>query len=55
MADAKITDLNANTTPVSTDLLAIVDDPSGSPETQKITLEYIKKLLVNPLEVQVFS
>ena len=38
MADAKITALDANTTPVGTDLLAIVDDPSGSPETQKITL-----------------
>lgn len=39
MADAKITALNENTSPASTDLLAIVDDPTGSAETQKITLD----------------
>ncbi len=38
MADSKITDLNEMTTPVSTDVLPIVDDPGGTPETQKITL-----------------
>lgn len=38
MADSKITQLNENTTPAAADLLLIVDDPSGSPETQKITL-----------------
>jgi hypothetical protein len=38
MANAKITALTSNTTPALTDVLAIVDDPGGSPLTQKITL-----------------
>lgn len=38
MSDAKITALTENTTPIGTDLLAIVDDPAGTPATQKITL-----------------
>jgi hypothetical protein len=38
MADAKITGLTENTTPLVTDIAAVVDDPSGSPVTQKITL-----------------
>lgn len=37
MADAKITDLNELTTVADGDLLAIVDDPTGSAETKKIT------------------
>lgn len=36
MADSKITQLNANTSPASGDLLVIVDDPGGTAETQKI-------------------
>jgi hypothetical protein len=38
MADLKITGLTANTAPVSTDLVPMVDDPGGSPLTQKITI-----------------
>src|SRR3990167_671627 len=38
MADAKITQLPENTTPVSTDLIPVVDDPAGTPATQKMTL-----------------
>lgn len=38
MADAKITQLNELTTPALEDLLAIVDDPGGSPETKKVTI-----------------
>jgi hypothetical protein len=38
MADAKITELDANTTPASSDLTVIVDDPAGTPATQQITL-----------------
>jgi hypothetical protein len=38
MADAKITALTELTTPTLSDLLAIVDDPSGSPVTKKIAL-----------------
>jgi hypothetical protein len=37
MADQKITELTENTTPLTTDLLAIVDDPGGSASTQKVT------------------
>ena len=39
MADQKITELDELTTPVSTDLLPIVEDPGGTPKTEKITLE----------------
>ena len=38
MADAKITELTENTTPLTTDLLPMVDDPAGSPVTQKMTI-----------------
>lgn len=38
MADAKITALSANTTPLTTDILPMVDDPGGTPATQKITI-----------------
>lgn len=38
MADAKITALTENTDPVSTDLLVMVDDPAGTPLTQKVQL-----------------
>lgn len=38
MADKKITELTANTTPITTDLAVMVDDPAGTPATQKITL-----------------
>ena len=37
--DAKITELDANTTPASTDLTVIVDDPGSTPATQKMTLD----------------
>lgn len=47
MADLKITQLNANTTPIGTDLLAIVDDPGGSPETQKITVDNLSTVFSN--------
>ena len=38
MADAKITALTENTTPLPTDIVPIVDDPAGTPVTQKVTL-----------------
>lgn len=44
MADAKITQLNELTVPINEDLLAVVDDPSGSPETKKIALINLLKL-----------
>lgn len=38
MADAKVTALTENTTPEDSDLSLVVDDVSGTPVTQKITL-----------------
>jgi hypothetical protein len=37
--DAKVTALTENTTPVNTDMVPIIDDPAGTPSTQKIKLE----------------
>ena len=45
MADKKITQLNENTSPAAADLLALVNDVAGSPETQKITLENFLKIV----------
>lgn len=39
MADSKIVDLTENTSPLVTDLLVMVDDPSGTPADQKIKIE----------------
>jgi hypothetical protein len=38
MADLKITALTENTTPLNTDIIPMVDDPGGTPATQKMTL-----------------
>lgn len=46
MADERITELTALTAPALTDLLAIVDDPSGSPVAKKITVENLFSGLV---------
>ena len=45
MADQKITELDANTTPASTDLTVIVDDPGSTPATQKMTLDTLDDYL----------
>jgi len=39
MADKKVTQLTALTTPANTDLLLVIDDPAGSPISKKITIE----------------
>lgn len=44
MADQKITELTELTTPALADLLAIVDDPSGTPLSKKVTLANILAL-----------
>jgi hypothetical protein len=46
MADAKISSLTANTTPLETDLLVMVDDPSGTPLTQKMTMKTAKDMML---------
>ena len=38
MADQKVTALNAETAPVATDLLYLVDDPGGAPASRKIAV-----------------
>jgi hypothetical protein len=47
MVNLKITQLTENTTPVLTDLSVLVDDPSGSPATQKIAIANLWSIL-NP-------
>jgi len=42
MANAKITGLTANTAPADADIMPMVDDPGGSPLTQKITMADLK-------------
>lgn len=49
MSDTKISALTANTTPVSTDITVIVDDPGGTPLSQKITLANLMALFANPV------
>lgn len=43
-ADVRITALPANTTPTSDDLIPIVNDPGGSPATNKSTLQDAYKI-----------
>ncbi len=45
MADSKLTAATANTTPVTTDVLYMVDDPAGTPLTQKISFENFLKVI----------
>lgn len=53
MANQKITELTALTTPATEDLLAIVDDPSGTPITKKVTLaNLISTLLLSNVTMQ---
>lgn len=42
---AKVTALTANTAPVLTDIVYLVDDPGGSALSQKITLQSLRRLL----------
>ena len=44
MADTTITALNANTTPLVTDVIPMVDDPAGTPVTQKVTFASVLSL-----------
>jgi hypothetical protein len=43
MANLKITELTADTTPVASDVSVIVDDPAGTPVTKKVTLGNLLK------------
>ena len=54
MSGAKITDLAANTAPLTTDVLPIIDDPAGTPASQKITIASLLTLLCSNVVVQTF-
>jgi hypothetical protein len=55
MANQKITALTALTTPATEDLLAIVDDPAGTPITKKISLANLLTLFVSNVTVQILT
>jgi hypothetical protein len=55
MADTKVTGLDPNTTPAVTDLLVMVDDPGGSPATQKMTIASLLALAVSNVVIQVIT
>lgn len=50
MADQKITQLTELTTPALEDLFAIVDDPSGTPVTKKVSGTSLSQTLFTPLD-----
>lgn len=45
MANQKITELTANTSPLRTDVFPMVDDPAGTPLTQKLTFLNLLKAI----------
>ena len=51
---SKITELTANTAPLTTDLLVMVDDPTGTALSQKITIANLLTLMVSNVVVQTF-
>jgi len=55
MADTKITGLTANTAPLVTDLLCMVDDPTGTALTQKMAISYLLAMAVTNVTVQVLT
>jgi len=55
MADQKITALTALTSPTTDDLTVVVDDPSGTPITKKLTLANLLTLFVSNVVVQVLT
>lgn len=55
MANQKITELTALTTPATEDLLPIVDDPAGTPVTKKITIANLLTLFMANVAVQVLT
>jgi hypothetical protein len=50
MADIKVTGLAAETAPISTDLVMLVDDPTGSAVSKKLELSNLSKGLTLPVQ-----
>lgn len=55
MANQKITELTALTAPTTDDLLAAVDDPSGTPVTKKLTILNLLTLAISNVTVQTLT
>jgi len=55
MAELKITELPALTVVIEEDLLAIVDDPTGTASTKKVRIENVKLAILDYIAIQVFS
>lgn len=55
MADSKVTGLGENTTPAVTDLLHMIDDPSGTAAGQKMTIASLLTLAVTNVTIQVLT
>lgn len=49
MSDQKITELTEDSSPAATDLIATVEDPSGTPVTKKVTITNLSTLLATTL------
>ena len=55
MADQKITQLTEVTSPTTDDMLAVVDDPSGTPITKKLSILNLLTLAVSNVTVQTLT
>jgi hypothetical protein len=54
MADAsKVSDLNLNTAPANTDIVNIIDDPGGSPVSEKATVQDLCRFAYGNISVTV--
>ena len=55
MADQKITQLTELTAPTTDDMLAVVDDPAGTPLSKKLSILNLLTLAISNVVVQVLS
>lgn len=56
MPGLKITELAENTTPLTTDIVPIIDDPGGgTPASQKITIANLLTLFISDVVIQTFT
>jgi len=55
MADTKVSGLGPNTAPLTTDYLAILDDPATTPALQRMAISYLLALAVTNVAIQVIA